>query len=101
MDNLNFKIYQNHITNLLDFTCICLFCFSLPEEEDQENTCRSPPTREWTPGACGNAPTREWTPVPVNSHLAEFNRNVPTGSLAGLKLSGKDSSKRSVVMRYT
>jgi hypothetical protein len=74
--------------------------FSLPEEEDQENTCRSPPTREWTPGACGNAPTREWTPVPVNTHLSEFNRNVPTGSLAGLKLSGKDSSKRSVVMRY-
>ena len=75
--------------------------FSLPEEEDQENTCRSPPTREWTSGACGNAPTREWTPVPVNTHLSEFNRNVPTGSLAGLKLSGKDSSKRSVVMRYT
>ncbi|XP_076112439.1 puratrophin-1-like isoform X2 [Mytilus galloprovincialis] len=66
---------------------------SLPEEEEenQENSCNSPQKRDWSKGVCGSPPTREWTPVPVNSHLSEFNRNVPTGSLAGLKLSGKES----------
>ncbi|XP_052062910.1 uncharacterized protein LOC127702659 isoform X3 [Mytilus californianus] len=66
---------------------------SLPEEEEEneENSCTSPQKRDWSKGVCGSPPTREWTPVPVNSHLSEFNRNVPTGSLAGLKLSGKES----------
>lgn len=61
---------------------------SLPEEEDQENNCTNAGTRNWSPAHCGSPPTREWTPVSVNTHLSEFNRNVPTGPLASLKLSG-------------
>lgn len=73
------------------------FFSSLPEEEEenQENSCNSPQKRDWSKGVCDSPPTREWTPVPVNSHLSEFNRNVPTGSLAGLKLSGKESKRYS------